>query len=200
MTIRDQALAVSGLLVEKQGGPPVKGYQPPGIWEEATFGRIGYQQDTGESLYRRSLYQFWRRIVGPTLFFDVATRQTCQVKVARTNTPLHALVTLNDVTFVEAARTLAQRVLLGPATDDESRLSEAFRRCTSRPPTPNELAILSRRLQSLRALFTADEAAAKKLIAVGESKASDKLKPADLAAFTSVASLLLNLDETISKE
>ncbi len=198
--IRDQALAISGLLVEKQGGPPVKGYQPPGIWEEATFGRIGYQQDTGEALYRRSLYQFWRRIVGPTLFFDVATRQTCQVKVARTNTPLHALVTLNDVTFVEAARTLAQRVLLGPATDDESRLSEAFRRCTSRPPTPNELAILSRRLQSLRALFAADDAAAKKLIAVGESKASDKLKPADLAAFTSIASLLLNLDETISKE
>ncbi len=198
--IRDQALAISGLLVEKQGGPPVKGYQPPGIWEEATFGRIGYQQDTGEALYRRSLYQFWRRIVGPTLFFDVATRQTCQVKVARTNTPLHALVTLNDVTFVEAARSLAQRVLLGPAADDESRLSEAFRRCTSRAPTPNELAILSRRLQSLRALFTADDAAAKKLIAVGESKANDKLKPADLAAFTSLASLLLNLDETISKE
>ncbi|MBC7819269.1 MAG: DUF1553 domain-containing protein, partial [Planctomycetaceae bacterium] len=198
--IRDQALAISGLLVEKQGGPPVKGYQPPGIWEEATFGRIGYQQDTGEALYRRSLYQFWRRIVGPTLFFDVATRQTCQVKVARTNTPLHALVTLNDVTFVEAARTLAQRVLLGPATDDESRLSEAFRRCTSRAPTPSELAILSRRLQSLRALFAADDAAARKLIAVGESKASDKLKPADLAAFTSLGSLLLNLDETISKE
>ena len=198
--IRDQALAISGLLVEKQGGPPVKGYQPPGIWEEATFGRIGYQQDTGEALYRRSLYQFWRRIVGPTLFFDVATRQTCQVKVARTNTPLHALVTLNDVTFVEAARTLAQRVLLGPATDDDSRLSEAFRRCTSRAPTPNELAVLSRRLQSLRALFAADDAAARKLIAVGESKASDRLKPADLAAFTSVASLLLNLDETISKE
>jgi hypothetical protein len=198
--IRDQALAVSGLLVEKQGGPPVKGYQPPGIWEEATFGRIGYQQDTGEALYRRSLYQFWRRIVGPTLFFDVATRQTCQVKVARTNTPLHALVTLNDVTFVEAARSLAQRVLLGPATDDESRLSEAFRRCTSRAPTSSELAILSRRLQSLRALFAADVAASKKLIAVGESKASDKLKPADLAALTSVASLLFNLDETISKE
>ena len=198
--IRDQALAISGLLVEKQGGPPVKGYQPPGIWEEATFGRIGYQQDTGESLYRRSLYQFWRRIVGPTLFFDVATRQTCQVKVARTNTPLHALVTLNDVTFVEAARTLAQRVLLGPATDDASRLSEAFRRSTSRAPKPTELAILTIRLQGLRAAFAKDEAAARKLIAVGESKASDKIPPAELAAFTSLATLLLNLDETISKE
>jgi hypothetical protein len=198
--IRDQALAISGLLVEKQGGPPVKGYQPPGIWEEATFGRIGYQQDTGEALYRRSLYQFWRRIVGPTIFFDVAARQTCQVKVARTNTPLHALVTLNDITFVEAARALAQRVLLGPATDDASRLTEAFRRSTFRLPTQKELAVLSRRLQSLRELFANDESAAKKLIAVGDSKPSDKLNPVDLAAFTSVASLLLNLDETISKE
>lgn len=178
----------------------MKGYQPPGIWEEATFGRIGYQQEGGEALYRRSLYQFWRRIVGPTIFFDVATRQTCQVKVARTNTPLHALVTLNDVTFVEAARTLAQRVLLGPATDDAARLTDAFRRCTSRSPKPNELAVLSKRLQTLREAFAKDESAAKKLIAVGESKASDKLNPVDLAAFTSVASLLLNLDETISKE
>ncbi len=198
--IRDQALAISGLLVEKQGGPPVKGYQPPGIWEEATFGRIGYQQESGEALYRRSLYQFWRRIVGPTIFFDVATRQTCQVKVARTNTPLHALVTLNDVTFVEAARTLAQRVLLGPATDDAARLTDAFRRCTSRSPKPHELVVISKRLQTLREAFAKDEAAAKKLIAVGESKANDKLNPVDLAAFTSIASLLLNLDETISKE
>jgi hypothetical protein len=198
--IRDSALAISGLLVEKQGGPPVKGYQPPGIWEEATFGKIGYQQDKGDALYRRSLYQFWRRIVGPTVFFDVASRQTCQVRVARTNTPLHALVTLNDVTYVEAARGLAQRVLLGPAADDTARLSEAFRRCTSRPPKPDELAILSRRLQMLREHFSADKAAAQKLIAVGESIPSDKLSAPELAAFTSIASLLLNLDETISKE
>lgn len=198
--IRDQALAISGLLVEKPGGPPVKGYQPPGIWEEATFGRIGYQQDSGEALYRRSLYQFWRRIVGPTVFFDVAARQTCQVKVARTNTPLHALVTLNDVTYVEAARALAQRVLLGVATDDASRLTEVFRRCTSRRPNPNELAVLANRLQLLRDTFTKDEAAAKKLISVGESKPDSTLKPSDLAAYTSVATLLLNLDETISKE
>src|SRR5262249_37796945 len=100
--LRDQALAVSGLLVEKQGGPPVKGYQPTGIWEDATFGKITYQQDKGEALYRRSLYTFWRRIVAPTVFFDVANRQNCTVKLERTNTPLHALVTLNDVTYVEA--------------------------------------------------------------------------------------------------
>jgi hypothetical protein len=198
--IRDQSLAVGGLLVEKVGGPPVKGYQPAGIWEEATFGKIGYAQDHGEALYRRSLYQFWRRIVGPTVFFDVAARQTCQVKTARTNTPLHALVTLNDVTYVEAARALAQRVLLGSATDDAGRLTEAFRRCTSRPPKPNELAVLTKRLQALRETFSKDESAAKKLIAVGESKADEKLNPAELAAYTSIASLLLNLDETITKE
>ncbi len=97
--IRDQALAASGLLVEKLGGPPVKPYQPPGIWEEATFGQIKYQQDHGDALYRRSLYTFWRRIVGPTMFFDTGARQTCTVKQSRTNTPLHALTTLNDVTY-----------------------------------------------------------------------------------------------------
>ena len=107
--IRDQALAASGLLSAKPGGPPVKPYQPPGIWEEATFGNKRYQQDTGESLYRRSLYVFWRRIVGPTMFFDGANRQTCSVKTVITNTPLHALATLNDTTYVEAARALAQR-------------------------------------------------------------------------------------------
>ncbi len=198
--IRDQALAISGLLVEKHGGPPVKGYQPPGIWEEATFGFIKYQQDTGEALYRRSLYLFWRRIVGPTIFFDVATRQTCQVKVARTNTPLHALATLNDVTYVEAARTLAQRVLLGPGGDDAARLTEAFRRCTSRSPNSNELAVLNQRLQLLRHTFEKDETAAKKLVSVGDSRPDGKLNPTDLAAYTGIATLLLNLDETISKE
>ena len=102
--LRDQALAASGLLVAKLGGPPVKGYQPDGVWEEATFGGKRYVQDHGEALYRRSLYTFWRRIVGPTMFFDNAARQVCTVNVFRTNTPLHALLTLNDVTYVEAAR------------------------------------------------------------------------------------------------
>ncbi|HND51370.1 MAG TPA: DUF1553 domain-containing protein, partial [Pirellulaceae bacterium] len=114
--------------------------------------------------------------------------------------PLHALVTLNDVTYVEAARALAQRALLGPGPDDRARLSEAFRRCTSRQPKPAELDVLARRLDTLRATFRADVAAAKKLIAVGESKADEKLDPSELAAFTGVATVLLNLDETISKE
>jgi hypothetical protein len=198
--IRDQALAAGGLLVDKIGGRPVQGYQPPGIWEEATFGQIRYNQEHGEALYRRSLYTFWRRIVGPTMFFDVANRQTCTIRIARTNTPLHALVTLNDVTYVEAARALAQRVLLGAARDDAGRIAEAFRRLTAREPKAPELAILSRRLEGLRKLYAGDEAAAKKLIATGESPTDPKLAPAELAAWTSLATVLLNLDETISKE
>src|SRR5262245_52314216 len=117
--VRDQALAASGLLVRKLGGPPVKPYQPAGVWEEATFGTKKYQQDKGEALYRRSVYTFWRRIVGPTMLFDAAARQVCTVKQVRTNTPLHALVVLNDPTYVEAARALAQRVLTSTGPSDE---------------------------------------------------------------------------------
>jgi hypothetical protein len=110
--LRDQALAISGLLSPKVGGPAVKPYQPEGIWEEATFGKVKYTPDTGDALYRRSLYTFWRRIVGPSMFFDTAPRQFCVVKAVRTNTPLQALVTMNETTYVEAARAMAQRLLL----------------------------------------------------------------------------------------
>jgi len=198
--MRDQALAASGLLVDKIGGKPVLGYQPPGIWEEATFGQIRYEQEHGEALYRRSLYSFWRRIVGPTMFFDVANRQTCTVRVVRTNTPLQALVTLNDITYVEAARALAERVLHGPAGDDSGRIREAFRRLIAREPRPAELVILSRRLGKLRESFAGNPDKAKKLISTGESPADPKLDPTELAAFTSLATVLMNLDETISKE
>jgi len=198
--IRDQALAVSGLLEEHVGGPPVKGYQPPGIWEEATFGKIGYQQDQGVALYRRSVYQFWRRIVGPTVFFDVSSRQGCTVKLARTNTPLQALVTLNDVTFIEAARNLAERTIkTGGATDTE-RLALAFRLCTSRYPTEREQVVLLNRLEQLRTKYTGDIDAANALIRVGESPPDLDLSPADFAAWTAISSLLLNLDETLCKE
>ncbi|MGB7160735.1 MAG: PSD1 and planctomycete cytochrome C domain-containing protein, partial [Tepidisphaeraceae bacterium] len=119
VVIRDQALAASGLLVEKLGGPPVKPYQPPGIWEEATFGQIKYEQDHGDALYRRGAYVFWRRIVGPTGFFDASSRTVCTVKPNRTNTPLHALTTLNDPTWTEAARVLAERTLKRGESIDE---------------------------------------------------------------------------------
>ncbi|MEA3207106.1 MAG: hypothetical protein QOE70_163 [Chthoniobacter sp.] len=198
--LRDQALAVSGLLVEKIGGPPVKVYQPANVWEDATFGQIKFTQDHGEALYRRSLYIFWRRIVGPTLFFDVASRQNCAVKVGRTNTPLHALVTLNDVTYVEAARALAERMLRQGGSGDAERIAYGFRLCTSRIPTAGEQNVLAGSLARFRQQYTSDPEAARKLIATGESKPDGKIAAEELAAQTSLALLLLNLDETLSKE
>jgi hypothetical protein len=197
--IRDQALAASGLLVDKLGGPPVKPYQPAGIWEEATFGGKQYKQDKGEALYRRSVYTFWRRIVGPTLFFDTAARQTCTVKQTRTNTPLHALTTLNDVTFVEAARAMAERLLTVEGNDDQ-RIERAFRLVLARKPKAEELEILRGGLKRLRGQYTGDAAAAKKLLAVGDSKRNDKLDVTEHAAFTGLCNLILNLDEALTKE
>ncbi len=197
--IRDQALAASGLLVEKLGGPPVKPYQPAGVWEEATFGQKKYAQGHGDDLYRRSVYTFWRRIVGPTLFFDAAARQTCTVKQVRTNTPLHALTTLNDVTYVEAARALAQRVLKAEATDAK-RVDLAFRLVLARRPTAEEAKVLLAGLKRLRGQYAADPAAAEKLLAVGESKADEDLDPAEHAALTGVCLTILNTDEALTKE
>jgi len=198
--LRDQALAAAGLLVEKMGGPGVKPYQPPGIWEEATFGKKSYLQDTGDALYRRSLYVFWRRIVGPTTFFDVSPRQVCSVKNSRTNTPLHALVTLNDPAYVEAARVMAQRILAAPAADDDARLDHAFRLATARPAAPAERTTLTRRLGKLRANFAADPAAAQALAASGEFQRAADLPTPEHAAWTTLCLIVLNLDETLSKE
>ncbi|MBY0527919.1 MAG: PSD1 and planctomycete cytochrome C domain-containing protein [Gemmataceae bacterium] len=198
--IRDQALAASGLLVDKIGGPSVKPYQPAGIWEEATFGNKRYQQDKGEALYRRSVYTFWRRIVGPTMFFDTAARQTCTVKQTRTNTPLHALTTLNDVQFVEAARVLAERVLMMADVTDDQRIEHAFRFVLARKPDEQELPILRTGLKRLRGQYSVDPAAAKKLLAVGESKRNEKLDVTEHAAFTGLCNLILNLDEALTKE
>ena len=198
--LRDQALAASGLLVEKLGGPPVKVYQPANIWEDATFGKITYAQDHGEALYRRSLYIFWRRIVAPTLFFDVANRQQCAVKTGRTNTPLHALVTMNDITYIEAARALAERIIKQGGGTDADRLAYGFRLCTSRKPTEKEAALLTASLARFRQQYSTDEDSAKKLIATGESTPDPNLPAPELAAHTSLALLLLNLDETLTKE
>jgi hypothetical protein len=198
--IRDQALAAAGLLVERRAGPPVRPYQPAGIWEEATFGKIAYKQDKGPALYRRSLYVFWRRIVGPTMFFDSAARQTCTVKAVRTNTPLHALTTLNDTTYVEAARALAQRVMKhGGATPGE-RLEVAFRLATARRPAADERAILLDAFARLKAVYAADKQAAVKLLRVGESPRDESLDAAEHAAYTAVCTLILNLDETLTRQ
>lgn len=201
--IRDQALAASGLLVDTFGGPGVNGYQPPGVWEEATFGKKEYEQDHGAALYRRSLYTFWRRIIGPTVFFDAASRQVCTVKQVRTNTPLHALTTLNDVTFVEAARALAQRVLLeGRGRDDAQRVAAAFRLVLAREPKAAEVSVLREGLARLRAQYAADPSAARELLNVGESKAAPapRVNPVEHAAWTGLCLGILNLDEALTKE
>jgi hypothetical protein len=197
--IRDVALFASGLLNDQLGGPSVQPYQPEGIWEEATFGKKSYKQDHGDALYRRSLYTFWRRIVGPTMFFDNTTRQTCYVRAIRTNTPLHALTTLNDEQYVEAARALAQQVMLAES-DDVARLSLTFRMVLARDPNPDEKTTLSHRLEYLKTQFREDRDAAAKLLAVGESRRDDRLDAVDHAAWTSLCQLVLNLDEALTKE
>ncbi|MEM7316789.1 MAG: DUF1553 domain-containing protein, partial [Planctomycetota bacterium] len=196
--LRDQALFASGLMNDSIGGPPVKTYQPEGIWAEATFGKIRFRRDDGDRLYRRSLYVFWRRIVGPTMFFDGAKRQTCEVKPTRTNTPLHALTTLNETTFVESARVMAQRVMM---THDraEQRINYAFRLATSRFPTESELGVLMRRVEMLVQDYSNDHGDAEKLLSVGESPRDESLDLAEHAAYTMVCSLILNLDETLCR-
>ncbi len=197
--IRDQALASSGLLNNKLGGPAVNGYQPPGIWEEATFGKKTYSQVEGEDLYRRSLYTFWRRIVGPTMFFDSTKRQICEVKTARTNTPMHALATLNDVTYVEAARAMAERVMKAEEKE-EARLNLIGQLILSRSPSDVELPIWKRNLQRTRAAFEADPTAATALLKNGESARDESLPATEHAALANVCLMLLNLDETLTKE
>jgi hypothetical protein len=196
--LRDQALAASGLLVNRLGGPAVKPYQPPGVWEEATFGKTRYEPDHGESLYRRSLYTFWRRIAGPTMFFDAAPRTVCTVKPSRTNTPLHALATLNDVTYVESARVLAERAL-GTESSDAGRLDFVYQRVLARTPDRAEADVLLDGLTRHRAKFNATPAAAAQLLKVGETPANPQLPPTEHAAWTALCLAVLNLDETLNK-
>ncbi|MFN4257913.1 MAG: DUF1553 domain-containing protein [Gemmataceae bacterium] len=199
--VRDQALFVSGLLVEKIGGPSVKPYQPPGLWSELTS-EVDYVPDEGEGLYRRSLYTFWKRTVSPPsmMTFDASARETCIVRETRTNTPLQALNLMNDVTYVEAARLLAQRVMRQAGPSPEERLTLAFRLATARPPKPDELKILVAGYRNYLSEYTKNRTAAVRLLNTGASKPHPKLDVPDLAATTAVTSLILNLDETITKE
>jgi hypothetical protein len=198
--IRDQALFVSGLLVEKIGGPSVRPYQPAGLVKEL-HGTDEDQQDHGANLYRRSLYTHWRRTVAPPglMTFDAANRETCVVRQTRTNTPLQSLTLMNDVTFVEAARVLAQRVLKECTTPAE-RLTLAFRLVTGRPPYPAELQVLLRGLAHHESTYRARPQEAAALVSTGEFPRDAALDVADLAAYTAVTNLLLNLDEAITKE
>ena len=197
--IRDQALAISGLLKDSIGGAPVKPYQPEGIWEEATFGKVNYQQDHGDALYRRTLYVFWRRIVGPTMLFDNAARQFCSVKPSLTNSPQHALVTLNDVTYLEAAKVMAEKVLLTKPSMDE-QLDYAFRIATLRYPNSNEKEVLKQQLIQFQQEMLNATSSAEEILSVGEYPINESLDQTQYAAFTALCSMILNLDETITKQ
>jgi hypothetical protein len=197
--IRDQALLLSGLVVEKIGGPPVKPYQPAGIWSDLSLGKISYQRESGEALYRRSIYTFWRRGSAPTSLFDVASRQVCKVRVSRTNTPLHSLILFNETGYIEASRNFAERVMKAE-TDPAARLALAFRMATARQPTTREAEVLLGLLAEVQKDFSSDAESASKYLTAGESKADASLQPVELAAFTMVTHLILNLDEVVTKE
>jgi hypothetical protein len=199
--IRDQALLVSGLLVEQLGGPSVKPYQPDGLWSDLVNGGK-YVTGTGAELYRRSLYTYWKRTIAPPLLqnFDAASREFCAVRETRTNTPLQALNLMNDVTFVEAARLLAERALKEGGKGERDRVRFAFRLATARRPDERETEFLLKQLRAGLAEFARDAAAADRLLQVGEKPRDKTLKVVDVAAYATVASLILNLDEVITKE
>jgi hypothetical protein len=195
--LRDQALALSGLLVKDIGGKPVSPYQPGGIWESMSLNKNHYMRDDGDDLYRRSLYTVWRRVVSPANFFDTPSRQNCSVKPSRTNTPLHALTTLNDTTYAESARVWASRLASLP--DDESRLQRLFFAATARQLQPSELESLLGSLARARDHFKAEPDEAVQFIAVGEAKNGLKVPVEEHAAWTTMCLLILNLDETLCK-
>jgi hypothetical protein len=200
-TVRDNALAISGLLADRVGGPSVRPYQPEGLWEDVSVERREkYVADAGEGLYRRSMYTFWKRTCPPPAMtvFDAPDRETCVIRRARTNTPLQALILLNDPTYVEASRKLAERVILRSSNDSE-RLERAFQLALTRSITDSERETLQEVIDGCRGQFAADPTRAEKLLAVGHSERSKEVDPKELAAWTVACSMLLNLDETISQ-
>ena len=202
--VRDQALAVSGLLVERLGGPSVKPYMPAAVWDETSvYGDMrNYKPDTGEGLYRRTLYTIWKRTAAPPtmLLFDSPSREICTVKRSRSDTPTQALALLNEVTYVEAARRLAERMLTEGGATPESRIAWAFERATARKPDAFEMEKLAGSLRARLANFQQNSAAAAQLIVQGASKPAANLNPAELAAYTVTANVLLNLDEVVTRE
>jgi hypothetical protein len=202
MVLRDVALSASGLIDLRVGGQPVYPYQPDQIWEALAITKerdFTYPASHGPDLYRRSLYTFWRRTVSPANMFDTANRQTCTVRASQTSTPLHALTTLNDPTWVEAARVLAERSMTAAGNLD-GRLTHAFRRVLGRAPTPYDLDALKRMHARQLEIYGTDMDAAKQLLAVGESPRDTSLDPAGHAALTSVCLAIFNLDEALTRE
>jgi hypothetical protein len=203
--VRDNALAISGLINDKIGGPSVFPYQPKGIWEEMAFGgnfsAQTYVQSHGQDLYRRSMYTFWKRTVPPPELntFDAPDREKCTARRGTTNTPLQALILMNDPTYIEASRALAERDLREGGATDADRIRYAFRLATDRDPSPQELNILEGLYKKELAHYQSDKSSAQKLVAVGESKASPQVDQSQLAAWTLVTSTILNMDEAITK-
>jgi hypothetical protein len=202
--VRDNALAISGLLNRQVGGPSVKPYQPGDLWREFAYGDDAnktYVQDHGPNLYRRGLYTFWKRsVLHPTLMtFDAPKREVCTAQRSTTNTPLQALVTLNDVTYLESARVFAQRVIEETAADPEERIEFAFQVALSRPPSAEELAMMRSLFEDTLNAYRDDTAAAEELVSIGEFPCPNLDFP-EHAAWTCVCNAILNLDETLTKE
>jgi hypothetical protein len=197
--IRDAALAEAGLLVEKVGGPSVKPYQPDGLWKELTMQTMEYEQSRGEDLYRRGLYTFWKRTVAPPMMvnFDSANREACVVRENRTNTPLQALNLMNDTTFLESARFIGQRMIKEGGAD---RLGYGFRLATGRTPGAKGREVLRGSLQYHLDYFAGKDEETRPFLKQGVTPADAGVAPRELAAYASVASLLLNLDEAVTKE
>jgi len=196
--IRDNALAISGLLNPKIGGPSVKPYQPPGIWDVTDH---KYEQNKGADLYRRGMYVLWKRAAFYPSFqtFDAPSRETCTIVRPRTSTPLQSLVVMNDPVYVEAARTLAARVLNEAGPTLREQVEHAFRLALARPPSRHEIEILEKTYREQFANFSRDPKAAGDLLAVGESPRPKEIDVVQLAAMTGVANVLLNLNETITR-
>ena len=200
--VRDTALFVSGLLVEREGGHSVKPWQPSGLWEAVSYNNAQkYVPDIDMAQYRRSLYIYWKRQSPPPnmLIFDAPTREYCVVRRPRTNTPLQALTLLNDPQFVEASRAFAQRIMTEAADDPKRRIIYAFRLATARTPEADEIKVLLDVYRHQLAEYRKDKDAAENLLGVGGFKAKANLDQGELAAWTTIASMLLNLDETVTK-
>jgi hypothetical protein len=201
--IRDSALAVSGLLSDKVGGPSIRPYMPKGVWDETSvYGDLlNYKPGKADELYRRTLYTIWKRTAAPptAMLFDAPSREICTVKRSRTNTPLQALALLNEVTYVEAARKLAERMIVEGGTTPAERLTWAFRRVTCRVPNATELGVLEKGLEKQLAHFGKESKAAEDLVSFGDSKRAEGVSAPELAAYTVSANVLLNLDEFIAR-
>jgi hypothetical protein len=201
-SIRDQALAISGLLVERVGGPSVMPYQPEGVWADVAERGQEYKQAKGDDLYRRSLYTYWRRTSAPPAMtmLDASTRETFSVHQTRTNTPLQALDLMNDVTYVEAARRLAERMITEGGPTPEARVAFAYRLATAQRPGPRAQLVLANAFRQQLTRYRADRKAAVALVSAGDSRRDETLDVSELAAYTMVANLILNLDGTLTKE